>query len=56
MDPEVVYKNLVIASRRILKNENQFSDETVELAADFLNLDTWLKGGGFLPQKWVTKK
>ena len=55
MDPNAVLANMREFAAKILASEAEDGRESfaaVDLAAAVENLDTWLKGGGFLPSEW----
>lgn len=62
MDPNEALKTLRRQAAEVLdRYENnrtgkRFADAAYDLAQAAEALDSWIKGGGFLPQDWQTKE
>jgi len=62
MDPDEVLKNILKQAKLIQKlydndkHEQITPDQSTDLAYAIINLDSWLKSGGFLPSRWVSRK
>ncbi|CAB4143174.1 hypothetical protein UFOVP434_90 [uncultured Caudovirales phage] len=56
MDPNEVLKDLMSQVRAVLKNETRHQDNIVSMAEKVMHLDQWLKDGGFLPNRWVSRR
>jgi len=54
MDPEVALARVLETARFLLGGTagDMFEESTEELAHQILDLDAWLRGGGFLPKPW----
>jgi hypothetical protein len=56
MDPNELLKDLIKQAKFVLKNENTHDDQIIAMAERVVNLDNWLKNGGFIPDRWITRK
>jgi hypothetical protein len=52
MDPQATLDLIRELVKEISKNEDDQTDEAVELAEAVDDLDNWLMKGGFLPEDW----
>lgn len=54
MDPDVALARVLETARFLLGGTagDMFEESTEELAHQILDLDAWLRGGGFLPKPW----
>ena len=53
MDPDILLKELLAIAKQVLRHEDRYEDTSIEMAEKIINLDNWLKNGGFLPHKWA---
>ncbi len=62
MDPEIVYDIMIKAADAILEGQDELSEDDFldqlydvgpELAEAVVNLDAWLRRGGFHPDAWL---
>lgn len=60
MDPNANIEeqlNLASALLEIVEDGQEFDEDDVQRLADLVHaLDTWLTGGGFLPERWKRKE
>lgn len=60
MDPDECLKICQRLARRIIEEADAglpiTDDKGERLAEHFLNLNEWIKNGGFIPQEWKTKR
>ncbi len=58
MCPNTVLKNILTNARKVSRKYENSDDYSVEsqLADDILALHSWLIAGGFLPNRWISRK
>jgi hypothetical protein len=57
MDPNELYEWLRVSAEIAVKEYEyepsiEISDDHAEMAKKFLDLDKWIRNGGFLPEEW----
>jgi len=61
MDPNELYESLreiaefVVEQSEMDEPDVDISDDYAEMAKQFLDLDKWIRNGGFLPEEWEKK-
>lgn len=61
MDPNATYKEMIEAAEEAMDLDDVFDstgpeERLIELAQHVINLNTWIKNGGFLPKAWERSK
>ena len=61
MDPNEVLKNILANARKVRRTgeccaNDDFYQIEAQLANDILDLHDWLIAGGFLPDRWISRK
>lgn len=56
MDPDKLLNDILTVAGEVADYEDDFGDQMVELCHNICNLDDWMMGGGFIPERWQSAK